>query len=199
MRTKTTMLAALLIPGLLANSTAIRADDVEDSIREGLELYKAGEFKDAVESLGYAIQLIQQKKGQTLESLLPAPLEGWEATDASSQAAGAAMMGGGITAEREYRKGEAVVTIRIVTDSPLLQGMMVMFSNPMFAASSGGKLERIKRQKAIVNYDASNRSGEIKIVVDRRFLVTIEGDKVTPEDLRAYAEAMDYKALKDMP
>ncbi|TCK17423.1 hypothetical protein DFR30_0653 [Thiogranum longum] len=175
------------------------ADDIEDSINEALEYYHDGEYKDAVESLNYATQLIQQKKGGELEAFLPEPLDGWSAQPPSSQAAGGAMFGGGVTAERTYSKNASSVTVRIITDSPMMQGMMMMFSNPMFAASDGGKLERVGRQKAIVKFDSDNRQGEINIVVAKRFLVTIEGNDVSAEDLKAYAEAIDYKKLKDMP
>ena len=175
------------------------ADDIEDSIQEALEYYKSGEYKDAVESLNYASQLIQQKKGKGLESFLPEPLKGWAAQKSSSQAAGAAMFGGGVTAERKYSKDSSSISISIITDSPLMQGMMMMFSNPMFAASDGGKLERIGRQKAIVKFDPNSKQGEIKIVVANRFLVIIEGREITKEDMKEYAKMIDYKKLKTLP
>lgn len=174
------------------------ADDIEDSIKEGLQYYKSGEYKDAVESLNYATQLIQQKKGKGLESFLPEPLKGWTAQKASSQAAGAAMFGGGVTAEREYSKGSSSISIKIITDSPIMQSMMMMFSNPMIATSDGGKLERIGRQKAIVKFDPDNKEGDIKIVVANRFLILIEGRETTMEDMKAYAKAIDYKKLKSL-
>ena len=175
------------------------ADDVEDSIKEGLELYKAGEYQEAVESLNYAVQLIQQQKGRSLEKLLPEPLSGWEVEETASQAAGAAMFGGGVSAQRSYRKGDAYVTVLIAADSPLIQTMVAMFANPMIVSSDGGRLQRIKRQKAIVEYDEDDRSGSINIVVDRRFLVNVEGQDVSQDELVAYARAIDYKALKGMP
>ena len=192
----------LKVPGvflvLLAFSFSVYADDIEDSIKEALQYYKSGEYKDAVENLNYASQLIQQKKGKGLESFLPEPLKGWTAQKASSQAAGAAMFGGGVTAERKYSKGSSSITIKIITDSPLMQSMMMMFSNPMIATSDGGKLERIGRQKAIVKFDANSKQGEIKIVVANRFLVLIEGRKITKEDMKEYAKAIDYKKLKSL-
>lgn len=175
------------------------ADDVEDSIKEGLELYKAGEYQEAVESLNYAVQLIQQQKGRSLEKLLPEPLSGWEVEETTSQAAGAAMFGGGVSAQRIYRKGDAYVTVLIAADSPLIQTMVAMFANPMIVSSDGGRLQRIQRQKAIVKYDEDDRSGSINIVVDRRFLVNVEGSDVSQDELVAYARAIDYKALKGMP
>lgn len=191
-----TLKAVGIAVSLIAFSGAGYADDVEDSINEALEYYQNGEYKDATESLNYASQLISQMKGKALEASLPEALDGWSAQAPTSEAAGAAMFGGGITAERVYSKGSSSVTIRIVTDSPMMQAMMMMFSNPMFATADGGKLERIGRQKAIVKFDAGSRQGDINIVVDNRFLVTIEGGDISVEDLKAYAEAIDYKKLK---
>ncbi len=181
---------------LMVFSVSGYADDIENSIKEALQYYENGEYKDAVDSLNYASQLIQQKKGKGLEAFLPEPLSGWTAQETSSQAAGAAMFGGGITAERKYSKGSSSITIKIITDSPLMQSMMMMFSNPMFATSDGGKLERIGRQKAIIKFDPNSKRGEIKIVVANRFFVQIEGREVTKKDLKGYAKAIDYKKLK---
>ena len=175
------------------------ADDVTDAINEAIQYYKDGQFTDAAGSLDYAAQLIRQKKGGELTSLLPKPLEGWNAEESSSQAAGAAMFGGGVTAEKKYSKGSSRITVQFITDSPVMQGVMMMFSNPMFASSDGGKLERVGGQKAIVKYNESDKRGDIKIVVAHRFLVTIEGREVTKEDLEGYAKAIDYKKLAALP
>ena len=180
-------------------TTSPKADEITDSIDEALQNYKDGDYSDAVANLNYASQLIQQKKGEDLKALLPAPLKGWTAEDASSQAMGAAMLGGGVTAERQYYKENSRINIQVVTDSPVLQGVMMMLSNPMFAASDGGKVQRINQQKAIVKYEAGRQSGSIQIVVANRFLVTIEGNDVAKEDLEAYAKAMDYKKMEAMP
>ena len=77
-------------------------------------------------------------------------------------------------------------------------GVMMMFSNPMYATSDGGKLEKIKRQKAIVKFDPDTSRGDIKIVVANRFLVTVKGNRTTVEDLKAYAKAIDYKKMSAM-
>ena len=175
------------------------ADDVTDSIDEGIKYYKAGEFSDAVLSLNYAVQLIQQKKGASMESLLPEPLKGRKADDATTETAAASMMGGMVTAERRYTKGSSSVSIQIITDSPVLQGLLMMFANPMFASSDGGKLERIKKQKAIVKYDEASKEGEIQIVVANRFFVQIDGNGATKDDLIKFAEAIDYKKIESQP
>ena len=186
-------MAALLLAG------AAWGDDVTDSINEGLQAYQKGEFAGAVESLNYASQLIQQKKGEGLASLLPEPLNGWTAEEAVSQAATAAMFGSGVTAERRYSKDSAGVSIQLLADSPMMQGMIMMFSNPMLATADGGKMERIAGQKAIVKYNAAGQNGDIKIVVANRFLVTVEGNEVSLEDLKGYAAAIDYQKLAAAP
>ncbi len=179
-------------------SHPLYADDVTDSIDEALDAYKEGEYTDAVDSLNYASQLIQQKKSENLTMFLPEPLEGWTSKKSKSSAAGASMFGGGITATRQYIKGKNNITIEIVADSPVIQSMMMMFSNPMYATSDGGKLEKIKRQKAIVKFDPDANRGDIKIVVANRFLVTVKGNRTTVEDLKAYAKAIDYKKMAVM-
>jgi len=82
-------------------------------------------------------------------------------------------MGGSAGIEQEYWKagsgnqGGSSVTMTIMGESPMFQGMMRMF-NPAIAGSTGGKLQKIKRNKAIVNYSADNRNGEIMINVDKK-------------------------------
>lgn len=194
-------LIAVVCMFLAGSPVAVMAaeDDVVTSINEGMEFYQDGEYAEAVSSLNYAVQLIQQKKGETLGSLLPEPLDGWEAREAESQAAGAAMFGGGVTAEREYTRGDSRVSVQIVTDSPMMQSVMMMFSNPMFATADGGKMVRVGKQKAIVRYQKDDRSGQVQMVVDNRFLVTVDGDDVTREEMLEYAKAIDTKKLADLP
>ena len=191
--------AALFLMIFSLFTTPAMADDVTDYINEALEYYKDGEYSEAVSSLNFAEQLIQQKKSSGLEAFLPEPLSGWNAEAVTSQAAGSAMLGGGISAERQYSKGDSSIRIQILADSPMLQGVMMMLSNPMFAASDGGKMERIGKQKAIVKYDAASQEGEIQIVVANRFMVTVEGDGISDKELKDYAKAIDFNKMAQLP
>jgi hypothetical protein len=184
----------VMLCGLFFSGVAF-GDDVTDAINGALQSYKDKNYSEAMNNLNYASQLIGQKKGGDLQSFLPSPLSGWEASEASSQAMGAAIMGGGVTAKRQYTKGDASVTVQIVTDSPMLQGILMMFSNPMMASADGGKLEKIAGERAIVKYSAKDKNGDIKLAIANRFLVTVEGDGVSLEDLKAYAGNIDYKKM----
>ncbi|MBW2228292.1 MAG: hypothetical protein JRG99_13515 [Deltaproteobacteria bacterium] len=177
-------------------SGAVWADEITDSIDEAIEYYKEGDFVEAANSLDYASQLIRQKRSGNLEAFLPEPLAGWSAEDVKSKAVGAGYLGGMISANKKYRKDQSSVTIEIITDSPALQSMVMMFSNPAYASADGGKLTKIKRQKAIIKYTPSRKDGEINIVVAKQYLVTIKGQKVEESDLVDYASAIDYKKLK---
>jgi len=183
----------------LAGNAFSAEDDVINSINEGMEFYQSGEYGEAASSLNYAAQLIQQKKGDALAGLLPEPLDGWTAGEAQSETAGAAMFGGGVTAEREYSKDGSLIAIKIIADSPMLQGVMMMFSNPMFATADGGKMERVGKQKAIVKYTPAEKSGDLQMVVNNRFLVTVEGSDISRDEMLDYAKAIDLKKMADLP
>lgn len=174
----------------------LRAEDnVLGAIKEATKQYEAGDYTGAASNLDYAAQLIRQQKSERMKALLPAPLAGWEGKEASAQALGAAILGGGVTVSRDYRKGSASLSVEIVSDSPVLQSVLMMVNNPMFAGAGGGKLETVKGQRAILKFDNSKKSGELYIVVASRFVVTIKGRQVAREDLFAYGEAIDYQAL----
>ncbi|PTN37911.1 hypothetical protein [Desulfonatronum sp. SC1] len=176
-----------------------QADEVLEAIEQAVTLYKQGDYTGAAGNLDYASQLVRQQKGGQLESFLPEALSGWTAADTQSSSMGAMFMGG-VSAERSYRKddGDGRVKVAIFTDSPMLQPMMMMFSNPMIVASSGAKLETHAGQRAIVDYVPGENRGEIRVVVDNSILVTVEGQHVEKVDLVAYLEAIDFQAFSNL-
>lgn len=184
------------VAAFLSLGSALRADDVTDSVEEALKAYKDKDYATAAQALDAAAQLVRQKRGELFTNLLPDAPSGWEAEDATTSAAGAAMFGGGVTAERSYTKGDSSVTVRFITDSPIMQGVMMMMGNPMFANADGGKLERIKGQKAI--FKNKDGSGSVNVVVGGALLVQIEASDTSDADLRKFAESVDYAKLAGM-
>ncbi len=187
------LILCLLTPSILP---AEGQDPVLQTIEQAIEEYKQQNYSNAATNLDYASQLIRQKKGEALSAFLPEPMAGWAANEGTSQVTAASLFGGGLTAERDYTKDDAKVNIVIVTDSPLLQPMIMMFSNPIFAASAG-QFELINGYKGITNYHKTG--GDISIVVNNRFLVTVKGRNVSREDLMAYAKNIDFKGIADLP
>lgn len=182
-----------LLPSIVA---AEEQDPVIQTIEQALQEYKAKNYSNAATDLDYASQLVRQKKGATLAAFLPEPLEGWTASEGTSQATAASLFGGGLTAEREYKKDMATVNIAILTDSPLLQPMIMMFSNPIFAASAG-QFELINGYKGIIKYE--NNGGDITIVVNNRFLVTVKGQFISRTELMGYAKSIDLRGIANLP
>ncbi len=191
---KSRVLAVILFCSIVFSGVAY-GDEVTEAINEALQNYQNGKLSDAMSSLDYASQLIGQKKGSDLKAFLPQALGGWQADEATSQSIGAAMFGGGVSAERHYNKDSSSVTVQIVTDSPMLQGMMMMLANPAMAGADGGKMEKIAGEKAIVHYNAQDKNGKIILVIANRFLINVEGNEVSLGDLKAYAGKIDYKKL----
>jgi hypothetical protein len=195
----------LILPVLLIvvswGAIPVCADEILDSINEAIEAYKEKEYAEAAESLDYAKQLILQMRSENIMKVLPEPLPGWESKTAQTQSMG--MLGGMAGVEKEYFKpgtgdqGRKRITINIMAESPMMQGMMAMF-NPAYAGAQGGKLQKIKRNKAIVKYNPDSRSGEANVLVKKSYIVSIKGNSVDKKDLLDYAEAVDYKGLKDM-
>ncbi|GAX60225.1 glycosyltransferase [Candidatus Scalindua japonica] len=171
------------------------ADEVTSLIKEALKQYKNGDYVESTNNLEYASQLIRQKKQDKLLFSLPQPLDGWRSEDEANQADGTAMLIGGTTVQRSYYKGSSVITIGIIADSPFLQSIMSLFNIPLIATASGGKLEIIKGQKAIVTYKPKDKQGEIKIIVAGRILITLNGTNVSKGDIIAYANTVDYKKI----
>ena len=169
------------------------ADDISDAISEGLKLYTAGDLTEASNQLTYAAQLIQQQRGGDLQNVLPSPLSGWEADEATVDTGGT-MFGAGINVSRYYYKNDAQVNIEMNVDSPAIQGMLGLINNPMFITADGGKLKKVKGQKVIVKNDGGSR--EATIVIDNRILVTVRADGTDEKTLLAYVEALDFEKIK---
>lgn len=189
------MLPVALVAALVFSIAPVRADDVTDSINEALKYYNESNFVEAANNLDYAAQLIRQKQSANLQDYLPKALAGWTEEAVTGQAVAPAMFGGMISAEKRYHRESSTVTVKLITESPIIQGLMMMFSNPMLATSDGGRLQKIGDQKAIIKYRADDKAGEINLVVAKRMLVTVEGTEVSEQDLIDYAAAVDYGKL----
>ena len=185
-----------LLLALVLHASVLHADNVLDTIREATRQYETGDYTGAASNLDYAAQLVRQQKSERMKSLLPEPLSGWEGKEANAQALGAAILGGGITVSRDYKRGSSFLSVEIVSDSPVLQSVLMMVNNPVFAGAGGGKLENLKGQRAILKFDSGKKSGELYVVVDGRFVITIKGRQVGREDLIAYGEAINYAMLE---
>lgn len=184
-------LASLGLAALLACAGTAQADDIKEALEEALKAYNQGDMSGTKENLGYATQLLNEKSADALTKALPAPLPGWEADEAQSSSAGAALFGGGLQASRTYNKDDHYIEVEIVGDSPMLSQMMVVMTNPALAGSMG-KSVKIGKQRGI-----QDENGKIMLIINNRFMVSVEGDAEQADKL-AYAEAVKLEALNEL-
>ncbi len=183
---KTAILSALLA----AFVAQAHADDFTTSLDNARKAYEKGDMDIAREELNYATQLLGQMRAGKLEQVLPDALPGWERKQSESASnSGLAMLGGGTTATAEYSQDDKSVQIAIITDSPMIASMGLLFNNPALAGADG-LMKRIAGQKAMVKKD-----GEITTMIDNRIMVTVNGNAASA-DLEAYFQAIDFKSLK---
>ncbi|WP_300668220.1 hypothetical protein [Desulfoluna sp.] len=154
----------------------------------------------AVENTAWAAPISEQANGESLSAMLPSPRKGWRSDPATSVESGFAEPGGEMIAERIYRKGESgSLIVQIVAGSPMMRSAAMEMSHPRLVEADGGRLERIHQQKAIVTYDPNNVSGDIKMIIAHRFLVTVDGEGITLDELKEYAAAIDVETLIALP
>ncbi len=177
------------------------ADEILEQLEAAVELYKDGDITGTLEELDFAVAQLRQKKGENMGALFPEPLDGWKAEEFQSGAAGGAAFGGGITASRRYTKdGGGNAEIEVMSDSPMVQTMGALLSNPAIAgADKNTKLIRIKRQKMLLKTERKNQA-ELTFLVENKVLVQIkvQGLADAAEVAKAYAKKIDFKKLKEL-
>ncbi|TQV89012.1 hypothetical protein [Aliikangiella coralliicola] len=170
------------------------ADEVTNAINEGLRQYQKGEFSAATSQLDYAAALIRQQKIGRVITVFPEPLTGWKAEVAGSDSSSELTLGGGITANRIYSLGERQeVEIELMMDSPMLQSMLSMFSNPSMITMSGAKLISVQGIKAMLRVEDGDI--EVILIVNNNAMFTLKGYGASEEDVIAYAEALRLDKL----
>ncbi|KMY66684.1 hypothetical protein AAU61_16380 [Desulfocarbo indianensis] len=185
-----------LLPGVAA------ADEVADMIQRGLKLYEEGKLSQSMEELNFALAQMRQKKADALTAAFPEAPSGWTAEKAKAESAGAGLMGGGISASRKYKQdgGKGLASVEVMTDSPLIQSLAMLLSNPMFLqGGSNGKLLRVNGQKAILKEEPNNRA-EVQMLVDNKILIKTEARRVenASQIAQELAKKLDLDKLRDL-
>ena len=183
---------AVGLSAILAFSLApALADDITDAIEQARKAYQGGDLANAKQSLDLASQLIGQRNAESFATLLPNPLPGWKAEKAQAQAMDAVVFGASV-ASRTYSNGQGDnVEVQITGDSALVMQFAPLLANPQFAGAMG-KIIKVGNQRAIQTSD-----GDVNMVVNNKFLVTVNGSAPAAAKL-AYAQAVDVTKLAKM-
>jgi len=193
-------IACLLLLLSLAVALPAAADQIGGQLEKGLKLYQEGKLSQAISEIEFALAQLKQKKAEALSRIFPEPLPGWTAEKAQGSSAGGAMLGGGITASRRYAdQGKGRVKVEVVTDSPLIQSLAMMLSNPMFLQSGkAGKLVLFQGHKAVLK-DKGQRA-ELQCLLEGKVLLRVSAWRVkgAASVVQQFAAKMDLGKLKDL-
>lgn len=172
----------------------------EQAAQRGLEaLFKA--LGGAEEGQQKPAPLVDHRE---LRSLLPAELPGYRRVSASSERAG--VMGQNIAQARVLFENATGGSVELeIAD---FGGTQMM---PALTAMSGLAFEvdretdtgyertiNYRGYKALEQYDRAARNGSIQVYVGGRFVVRVEGQKVSMDDLKAALEKVDLKKLESL-
>lgn len=185
--------AAMVIGMLLLGAAApVWADDITDQIDEARKAYEAKDLATAAAALSAAQDLIRQQSADAWKTMLPDPLPGWTADDATSASAGAALLGGGTNVSRTYHNGSDSVTIEMIADSPVMQGLGRLMSSGLVTGSDN-KLLIIGGRK--VTYTKSDNS--LSTMAAEKVLVQVKGSRgVDEKTLKDYLAALRWKDIE---
>ena len=180
--------APFLTAALVLAAQPALADDISDAIADAQKAYASGDLSGAKQSLDVASQLLAQRSADGLAKFLPPAPAGWTAGDTETDAAAAAMFGGGLIARREYSKGGSDVTVQIITQSPIIAQMGGMFASAQMLGAMG-KVFRHQGRTAVLT-----KEGTIQLMSGGT-LVMIEGSG-SEADKRAFLNAIDLAAIE---
>jgi hypothetical protein len=184
---------AAAVAGLLALGVAApaSADEVADQLRQAEAAYAQKNFAAALTALTTAASLIRQMKAETWKAVLPDPPPGWAADEAKVVTVGPAVLGGGISLERRYRRGAETIEVSLIADSPMLQSVAVLLGAGMLV--SGSELSIIDGQR--VAYNASDNA--LQAIVADKVLVKVQGSKaVDKATLQAVFRAIKLRDIE---
>ena len=186
----------LVLAVVLTFSVGIAADEIQDQINLGLEAYQSQDYKLAIEELNYAIAQLQEKVNAQNADLLPEPLEGWTASEVENASAAMAMMGGGTTMSRSYRKGSETIEITLMSGSPMVMGMLQMVNNPMMLSSSPDtkpyRYKRIKGMKQGADGDI-----EVTLSIAGQIMYQVNAQGSSEDAITRYLDATDFSKIQN--
>lgn len=209
-----TLLCGALITGVLFAGCGKTAEQkkleemAQKAEEAGKALQQGGQgIADAMKGFGEATndgKKVEPVDFRELKLLLPEKLSGMTRDGAEGEKASA--MGVKISeAHANYTATEGgSVTIKI-TDMGSVSGLVGMATMAWTIAevdreteSGYEKSTTFDGHKAFEKYDNQSRSGELNILVEKRFVVTIEGNDVTMPFLKDAARSIDLGKLASM-
>ncbi|KAB7728744.1 transposase [Rudanella paleaurantiibacter] len=176
-----------------AEEAKVSVSDAVNSMQQMAEQAEEAEKNGPVETVDF----------RALKELLPADADGLPRKEATGEKAGA--MGFKIsTASGEYANADGTERIDLdIVDAGgtgALMGLAAWSMIDVDKETENGyeRTGKIGDYKSYEKYDNANKDGEIAVLVKNRFVVTIKGNGVSAEKLKATLEDVDLDKLAGM-
>lgn len=180
-----------------AEQTAQSAEQAAQSAAKGLEAMAKG-LEQMASGGAPSGEKVEPVKFQELIALLP-QVDGWERDEPEGERMTSPFPTA--TAHADYRNGDARIEVQIVDSAfnQMLLTPIAMFLQSGYSQESTNGYEKsavVNGQPGWEKWDSRNKSGEVHALVNKRFLVNIEGDNINDTKvLQEIAARMDFNRL----
>ena len=175
-------------------------EQAAQSAAQGLEAMARG-LEQAASGSTASGERVDPVKFQDLIALLP-QVDGWEREEPEGERMTSPFPTS--TAHADYRNGDARIEIQIIDSAfnQLLLTPIAMFLQTGYSQESTSGYEKsavVNGQPGWEKWDSRNKSGEVHALVNKRFLVNIEGDDIDDTKvLQDIAAKIDFNRLASL-
>ena len=173
-----------------------QSGNVKTLTDKAVKEYEKKNYSVAVKDMERALDIMKQKQGKELNSLLPKALPGWTKGESSSKPMDPRGILGGHVVEQTYNKGNGFVTATLILEAPMVKDVRRTLNSPQSAQNrNGAKIELISNKKALVRYQDDQREGEISMLASSTTVAVIYGKNVTLRELKNYAKSFKFSEI----
>jgi len=173
-----------------------QSGNIEAITDKAVKEYKKGDYSAAIKDLEQALDIMKQKQGKELNSLLPQTLPGWTRGESSSQSMDPRRIVGGHIVEQTYNRGNGFVTATLILDAPMIQEVRSTLNSPQSIQNrNDGTIELISNKKALVRYQENDKQGEISMIANSTTVAVVYGKNVTLRELKNYAKLFKFSEI----
>jgi hypothetical protein len=174
----------------------VRGDEIEDGLKAALAAHQAKNEAETVLAVQRVQRLLGARATVGLQGALPEMIGEWRGGKVEVQTLEGA--GGGSSLRRSYKRGDKAsknerrATVVLSVDSPLMEKVGSVLSNPQIGALLGVKTVMVGQLRGTY----IEKQGLLQLVVKERFLIAVEGKKLKLEELQEVAAGLKLEMLK---
>ncbi len=186
--TRIALALVLIFPlGAFAQQRAVQQKVLTfpEAIEEAKKQADGDKIGAAISAMQAGIRDLQKKQRVAILEALPKPA-GWEfkdqTPDDSNEAIASGMSAMGQTISREYTKGDQHIQIEVSANSPMIQMLSMLFSNPAMIQAQKGEAITYGTNKAILTKQ-DNGGIELQILMNDTHLIKVTSRGISEDDL----------------